>query len=401
MNTFQDLINHGIEPHTAQEMLDNYSSKIGTMNGVYEIADITYDFNERGRDVTLKCSLCGREIHRMMIRGRNKWSELIKSCPCQKEEKRLEERRLAEKIAKEKKDLILNRIGQIHGDYEIVSVDNLDSNPQYVLRCSECGAERKISAEHFDKRTDFHCTKHYVQPVKFDESYIGMKKNFLTVRGIASLPDGHRAFLCECDCGNMKPVNPSLWEQGIVKSCGCKHDELQRESHTKHGLSKTRLYGIWLKMNDRCFNPNSQSYKHYGGRGITVCSQWKGEQGLLNFIDWANNGGYSDDLTIDRIDVNGNYEPDNCRWADWYVQANNRRHPKKGNDRKKKTVKLFLIDGDLKPMKEWCAMFGTSEQSVYYRMNKLGMTFEQALKTPKMTDGRPKKQSVTLEEIEK
>lgn len=85
MNTFQDLINHGIEPYTAREMLDNYSSKIGTMNGVYEITDITYDFNERGRDVTLKCSLCGREIHRMMIRGRNKWSELIESCPCEKE----------------------------------------------------------------------------------------------------------------------------------------------------------------------------------------------------------------------------------------------------------------------------------------------------------------------------
>lgn len=94
MNTFQNLIDNGIEPHTAKDMLGGYSKRIGTMNGVYEIIDITYDFNERGRDVTLKCSLCGREIHRMMIVGRNKWSELIKSCPCQKELK--EQRKKAE-----------------------------------------------------------------------------------------------------------------------------------------------------------------------------------------------------------------------------------------------------------------------------------------------------------------
>ena len=76
MNTFQELIDNGIEPYTAQDMLDGYLKRIGTMNGVYEITDITYDFAERGKDVTLKCSLCGREIHRMMVQGRNKWSEL-------------------------------------------------------------------------------------------------------------------------------------------------------------------------------------------------------------------------------------------------------------------------------------------------------------------------------------
>jgi len=399
MNTFQNLIDNGIEPYTAQEMLDNYSSKIGTMNGVYEITDITYDFNERGRDVTLKCSLCGREIHRMMIRGRNKWSELIKSCPCEKEKIEKEYRERLRKEREEKQQLILSRINKIFGDYEIISVLDLESNnPRYVMRCRECGEEMNVSANNFWQRANFECRKHkpHAEPViKFDKSYIGMKKNFLTVRGITRLPNGHRAFLCECDCGNMKAIEPTQWEQGIVKSCGCKHDELQKESHTKHGLSGTRLYGIWSNMNARCFNPNSQHYKHYGGRGITVCTQWKGEQGLLNFIDWANRNGYSDELSIDRIDVNGNYEPDNCRWADWYMQANNRRTPKIGNDRKKRVVKLFSINGDARSMKEWCVLFGTSQQAVYYRMDKLGMTLEQALKTPKMTDGRPRKQSVS------
>lgn len=105
MNTFQNLIDNGIEPHTAQDMLDGYTKRIGTMNGIYEITDITYDFTERGKDVTLKCSMCGREIHRMMISGRNKWCELIKSCPCQKARKEEKEHLLAEKNRKREKRL--------------------------------------------------------------------------------------------------------------------------------------------------------------------------------------------------------------------------------------------------------------------------------------------------------
>lgn len=104
MNSKLDLINHGIDLFTADSMLTDYKARIGTMNGIYEIMDINYDFTERGRDVTLKCSLCGKVIHRMMINGRNKWSELIKSCECQKETSRVE----AEKILKNKKALILS-----------------------------------------------------------------------------------------------------------------------------------------------------------------------------------------------------------------------------------------------------------------------------------------------------
>lgn len=100
MNTFQNLIDNGIEPRTAQDMLDGYSKRIGTMNGIYEIIDITYDFTERGKDVMLKCSMCSREIHRIMISGRNKWSELIKSCPCQKIEKTRIEKEEFEKSEK-------------------------------------------------------------------------------------------------------------------------------------------------------------------------------------------------------------------------------------------------------------------------------------------------------------
>lgn len=390
MNTLQDLINHGIEPHTAQEMLNNYSSKIGKMNGVYEIADITYDFNERGRDVTLKCSLCGREIHRMMIRGRNKWSELIKSCPCEKERVENEYRERLRKEKQEKQRLILSRINKTFGDYEIISVLNLESNnPRYIMRCRECGEEMNISANSFWKRANFECKKHRLTEnpiIKFDESYIGMKKNFLTVRGITRLPNGHRAFLCECDCGNMKAVEPTQWEQGIVKSCGC----LAESKKIEHSVELDRLRVIYNGMIQRCYNPKHIAYENYGGRGILICQKWL--ESRESFIGWALSHGYKNNLSIDRIDVNGNYEPSNCRWATAKEQANNRRTAKQRKSRKKK---LFAIGNDAKTMKEWCAMYGTSQQAVYYRMNKLGMTLERALKTPKITDGRPRKQSAS------
>lgn len=98
MNTLQELTDNGIDEKTAQSMLDNYSSKIGTMNGVYKIEDITYDFSQHGRNVTLRCTKCGRIIHRTMIKGRNKWRELIKSCPCETERKKREEFEKSEKI---------------------------------------------------------------------------------------------------------------------------------------------------------------------------------------------------------------------------------------------------------------------------------------------------------------
>lgn len=398
MNTFQDLINHGTEPYTAQEMLDNYSSKIGTMNGVYEITDITYDFNERGRDVTLKCSLCGREIHRMMIRGRNKWSELIKSCPCEKEKTEKEYRERLRKEREEKQQLILSRINKIFGDYEIISVLNLESNnPRYVMRCRECGEEINVSANSFWQRTNFECRKHRprTEPIiKFDESYIGMKKNFLTVREITRLPNGHRALLCECDCGNAKAIEPAQWEQGIVKSCGCKHDELQKESSTIHGHSGDRLYKVYGGMKQRCYNKNSTNYPNYGGRGIRICQEWL--EDFMNFYQWAMDNGYDynaerGECTIDRIDVNGNYEPSNCRWVSEQAQARNKRPRKNWKSRRK----MYEYDGKEYNLTELCDLFNTSSAAVHYRMERLGMTLEQALKTPKMTDGRPRKQSVS------
>lgn len=372
MNNLQELVSHGIEESTARNMLAGYSKKIGTMNGIYRIKDIEYNFSSKGRIVTLECSECGKVITRVMISGRNKWSELIKTCNCEKERKK--ERRKQE-VSNDRIQNAALRIGETYGDFEIVSLRSVGDRLKYIVRCNECGAEKEISVNNFNLWKNHHCTKHSIQPIKFDSSYIGKKKNYLTVIGYAKDMTGKRAFLCKCDCGKTKAVKPTYWEMGNVKSCGCKHDEL----NSTHGGSNDRLYHVWNGMKGRCDNKNNPNYSCYGGRGIRICAEW---YNYAEFKEWAYKNGYDEnapfgECTIDRIDVNGNYEPGNCRWISNMEQQKNKRPREELKDGGYR--KFITLNGERISRKKACDMAGVNVGTFQYRTDIKGMSNEDAL----------------------
>lgn len=156
----------------------------------------------------------------------------------------------------------------------------------------------------------------------------GQKFGRYTVYSFAEIRNNKAYWNCICEWGAVRQVRGTSLTTGKTKSCGCLRRDMLIERNTTHGKAPrgSRLFNIWHCMRTRCNNPNHSYYDGYGGRGIHVCDEW--DSNYEAFYDWAMTHGYADDLTLDRIDVNGNYEPQNCRWATWEMQNNNKRNSK-------------------------------------------------------------------------
>lgn len=185
-----------------------------------------------------------------------------------------------------------------------------------------------------------------------------------------------RQWLCKCDCGNTKVITGCSLTNGTTKSCGCfaheKHVECGRK-RKKHGMRNTRLYGIWHSMKKRCNNPNEPAYPCYGGRGIKICEEWQND--FVKFKDWALANGYKDDLTIERIDVNKGYTPENCKWATYLEQARNKRN----------SIRAYDALGNKRNIRDIVDGKQISYDTIKTRMRK-GWDFEDAIRIPKMTN---------------
>ena len=177
---------------------------------------------------------------------------------------------------------------------------------------------------------------------------------------------GQARWLCRCDCGKGSTVRGTLLLSGHTVSCGCYHRETF--TNTKHGKRKSRIYRIWGAIKTRCYNPKATNFKAYGGRGVKICDEWRND--FKTFYEWAMAHGYTDDLTIDRIDVNGNYEPSNCRWA-----------TRKEQDQNKRGVKSLTFQCKTHTLREWADITGIHPSAIKERL-KRGWSIEKALTTP-------------------
>lgn len=197
-----------------------------------------------------------------------------------------------------------------------------------------------------------------------------------TVLGLSTRKAGGKGrdkyWHCRCDCGTERDVIGCGLKDGTSKSCGCyQRDKMMAQAPiTKHGLHGTRIYRIYHHMINRCEYAKDVRYPNYGGRGISVCDEWRDR--FDAFVEWAHSTGYSDELSIDRIDNDGNYTPENCRWSTPSEQAVNRR-----------STTLYTINGVTKCLNDWCKESALTRSGVQYRL-KNGWTIESALFTPNL-----------------
>lgn len=220
----------------------------------------------------------------------------------------------------------------------------------------ECGEKEIVTATILRGTKNPMCDK--CKEKRLAKEYLGRKFGRLTVIEYAGKDKNScNIWKCKCECGNIRFAITSSLTSGRVKSCGCLHTEEARkrvkEIADKKGKRDERLSVIWMNMKKRCYDSKNTSFKYYGARGIKVCDEWK--ESFDEFYKWAISNGYSPNLTIDRIDTNGNYSPKNCRWSTQKVQQNNRRNNH-----------LIEMNGEIHTMAEWCDILNVTKKKIEY-----------------------------------
>ena len=193
----------------------------------------------------------------------------------------------------------------------------------------------------------------------------GKRFTRLTVIKQNGVKNQKQVWLCRCDCGKEINVSTSSLNYGNSKSCGCIGSEKTILRSTKHGLCHSNIYKVWSAMRQRCNNENSKDYYLYGAKGIKVCKDW--EDDFMSFYNWSIENGYDEKLTIDRIDNDKGYYPENCRWADLKTQANNQ-----------KRIKKYTYKGVTDTITYLSEMFNVRKETVRNRVMR-GYTIDQAI----------------------
>lgn len=262
-------------------------------------------------------------------------------------------------MPRQREDLTGRRFGRL----VVIQYDRTDSHGEtwWLCKC-DCGNPDLVSIRRQSLRqghtTSCGCRQHEIKT-----DLTGQKFNRLTVLGFAGRDRLHKAsWRCRCDCGSELIVDGYNLTSGHTKSCGCWNIESIQTRSTTHGHSRTGegIYPVWKSMRARCNNPNSHAYKNYGGRGISVCSEW--DEDFKSFYDWSMSNGYHPELTIDRIDNDGDYSPENCRWTTTIEQANNRR-----------TCCYIEYKNETHTLTEWSRIIGVSYDVLKRRVDRNDM----------------------------
>ena len=258
--------------------------------------------------------------------------------------------------------------GQQFGKLTVIRYSHIDSTGRAVWECHcECGKSVNVKSVNLVRGFTESCGCGRA------ENLVGKNFGRLTVveRSENGRTSGGRSivkYLCRCSCGNYVTVRANHLRSGNTKSCGCLNKESTAKRSPTHGLSHERLYNIWQSMKQRCYNSKTEFYMYYGGKGVCVCDEWMSN--FESFYNWAIANGYSDSKSIDRIDVNGNYEPLNCRWATSAEQALNR-------------TDNHILEFDKKALTltEWERETGIHRYTIYSRLER-GWSVERALTEP-------------------